>query len=491
MSVLGFPTNDEFDQLKKEVSDQIANLSSRVTITANESAELASESLKRIVELENVAKNSAERLKEILVAADHLDDQVAQLSGEIKEELENLRAINSDVLEKSKSTNEDIARIAKARTEADDSVAVIEEKVSEVNSYIEQSEGFPDAIEQLSNQLKSSEENAEKINSLLAHSAKRKAEIDELYKRIYGEDIKVDDDSVEHTDGIADELKRAYAEISEKLENFGKKIDVNINEVTSGFKTKLDDNNHAFEELIHNSKERIDALNNELRNLLPGAMAAGLSAAYEKKTKDEITAQEGFNNTFRNAIIGLVGVSLIPFAVDIYLLGWQSKDLVQVIKDTPSLIVSILPLYFPVLWLAYSANKKINLSKRLIEEYTHKAVLGKTFSGLSNQIDTLPNEDAIKGELRTRLLFNVLQVSAENPGKLISNYQKSDHPLMEALENSAKLSDSVDVLAKIPGFSALASKLAKRGEDLIKSQAKKIEQGLETNVVLEASPKGE
>lgn len=490
MAVLGFPTQDEFEQLKKEVLDQVADISNRVTITANESAELASESAKRTVELENEAKNSAERVKEILVAADHLDDQVAQLSDEIKEELDNLRAINAEVSEKLKSTNEHLERITQSRIGAEKAVSEIEGKVSEINSYVEESEDFPDAIEKLSEQLKGAEENAEKINSLLTHSAKKKGEIDELYKRIYGEDIKLDNDSIEHTDGIADELKFAYGEISEKLEKFGQKIDVNIKEVTSSFEKRLDDNSRTFEELIRDSRDRIVGINNELKNLLPGAMAAGLSAAYEKKTEDEIAALEKFNKTFRNAIIALVGVSLIPFAVDIYLLAWQSKELVHVIKDTPSLIVSILPLYFPILWLAYSSNKKINLSKRLIEEYTHKAVLGKTFSGLSNQIDTLPNEDAIKGELRTRLLFNVLQVSAENPGKLISNYQKSDHPLMEALENSAKLSDSVDVLAKIPGFGALANKLASRGEDLIKSQAKKIEQGLETNEALESLPKG-
>jgi hypothetical protein len=86
----------------------------------------------------------------------------------------------------------------------------------------------------------------------------------------------------------------------------------------------------------------------------------------------------------------------------------------------------------------------------------------------------------VKEELRTRLLFNVLQVSAENPGKLITNYNKADHPIMEALENSAKLSDSVEALAKIPGFSAIAKKLSDKGEGFLREQEAKVERGLAT-----------
>ncbi|MET3132368.1 hypothetical protein AAKU55_002640 [Oxalobacteraceae bacterium GrIS 1.11] len=216
-------------------------------------------------------------------------------------------------------------------------------------------------------------------------------------------------------------------------------------------------------------------------------MAAGLSAAYEEKKNDEINSLNSFDKVFRWAIGGMVCISSIPLGIDIYLFVWKSLDLVKIFKDTPTLILVILPLYFPVLWLAYSSNKKANLSKRLIEEYTHKSVLGKTFSGLSNQIETLQNQGAVKDELRTKLLFNVLQVSAENPGKLITNYSKSDHPLMDALENSVKLADSISALSKIPGFSAIANKLAQKTDDLLKENTKKVEDGLQTQEVMESS----
>jgi len=112
-------------------------------------------------------------------------------------------------------------------------------------------------------------------------------------------------------------------------------------------------------------------------------------------------------------------------------------------------------------------------------------VLGGTFSGLSNQIESLPRESVVRDELRTRLLFNLLQVSSENPGKLITDYNKSDHPLMDALENSAKLSDSIETLSKLPGFSAIANKLAARTEEILNNETKKVVDGLAAQDELE------
>ena len=131
-----------------------------------------------------------------------------------------------------------------------------------------------------------------------------------------------------------------------------------------------------------------------------------------------------------------------------------------------------------MLWLAYSSNKRINLSKRLIEEYTHKAVLGMTFDGLSNQVETLSCEENVRSELRTKLLFSLLQVSSENPGKLITNYEKSDHPIMEALENSSKLSDSIKTLERIPGFKSLAKTLSDKSDKILSNESEKVSRGL-------------
>lgn len=95
-----------------------------------------------------------------------------------------------------------------------------------------------------------------------------------------------------------------------------------------------------------------------------------------------------------------------------------------------SLVSPILMLYIPPLWIATSTSKKINLSKRLIEEYTHKEVVAKTFEGLSKQIEGI-KDHRVSADLKTRLLINILEISTENPGKLLSDYNKSDHPILE------------------------------------------------------------
>ena len=84
-------------------------------------------------------------------------------------------------------------------------------------------------------------------------------------------------------------------------------------------------------------------------------------------------------------------------------------------------------------------------------------------------------------ELRVKLLFNILQVSAENPGKLISDYNNSDHPLMEALENSEKLGSSVDRLENLPGFSALVARLSSKSKRIKKETESLVAKGLEVN----------
>ncbi|UTH76356.1 hypothetical protein [Chromobacterium sp. IIBBL 290-4] len=355
----------------------------------------------------------------------------------------------------------------------------------DINQYLEESQELPEQVDKTKSLVEQSQKYLENINELLNHAIKKKSEIDDLHRKIYGTDITKEDGSSEHTDGLKDQLEISYKRVSEGIKNLDESLASATAQQLAKYEEQQSNQKIEFENLIKTSNDTIKSTQEQLKALMPGAMAAGLSAAYESKKEEETKTLNRFEESFKKSIMGLVAISTIPFAVDIYLLGWKGHELINVIKDTPSLIISILPIYFPVLWLAYSSNKKINLSKRLIEEYTHKSVLGKTFSGLSNQIESLPHEGKIKEDLRTKLLFSVLQVSAENPGKLITDYQKSDHPLMEALEKSAKLSDAVDALGKIPGFNALAKKISEKGEELLSNQTKKVEEGLKINEDLE------
>lgn len=103
------------------------------------------------------------------------------------------------------------------------------------------------------------------------------------------------------------------------------------------------------------------------------------------------------------------------------------------------------------------------MAKRLAEEYAHKEALSKTFQGLEEQISRLDNSETA-AELKIKLLYNLVSVSAENPGKLIPNYNKADNPLMEFLDKSIAVSESLDKLKNIPGANIIAERILAKQE---------------------------
>lgn len=486
MGIFGSVDMKEFEDFKAEVANHVARLEEEIRSRATDSDEKARAAADNVATIETKVKASGAAIESVIGDLESYKAKALAELQALQSEKASLVSSNASLREKIDRTQELFDEIQGAKSTIDGASDEIADKVKSVNDYLAQSENLPHNVAETQKLLEESKALSEKISNTLNHSINRKAEIDKLVVEILGEDHKSDDGKIEHIDGLKDELERAYAEVATKTDALKSTIEKETSAISVHHKELLDGKLAEFEKLISISNARFGDVNNQLTGLLPGAMAEGLSAAYEKKKEDEVASLVASERNFFLAISGMVLISLIPFGADFYLLNFQGKDLVDVIKDTPNLVVAILPLYFPVLWMAYSANKRINLSKRLIEEYTHKAVLGKTFSGLSNQIETLHHQSEVKEELRTRLLFNVLQVSAENPGKLISNYNKSDHPLMDALENSAKLSDAVDSLSRIPGFASLAKKLGDKSEELLETQRKKVEAGLSAQVTLSA-----
>jgi len=402
-------------------------------------------------------QKAAEESEAIRQLLDDGKEAITTSNEKLKAELQTTLSLNEQLKTNVGESQKSRADLASSKAAADQHVVDIAALLENTKSLAKQAEDIPKRIEaadKLQTQCEGFRDNLQGVVNL---SLERKNQIDQAHIEIYGQDIAKLDDTAEHVDGLRDKIRKSFD------------------------KTDLD-----LKDLISRASTDVGSVTDQLKALLPGGMAAGLSAAYEAKATDEINSLRSLEKNFVLAIGVLMLVSLIPFAVDIWLLR-QGKDLLEVLGLTP--VLQILPVYFPALWFAYSTNKKINLSKRLIEEYTHKSVLGKTFSGLSNQIDSLPKESAVAHELRTRLLYNVLQVSAENPGKLITDYNKADHPVMEALENSSKLSDSIDALERIPGFKKLTQWLTDQKDEMADEVGKKVGAGLDAAKALVAPVK--
>ncbi|UCS93773.1 hypothetical protein KZP23_01680 [Echinicola marina] len=439
---------DRIDYLEEErlkIWERITELEKDLKAKSSDSEKEAKEHSKKAALFRNRAES---RLKE---ATDFLSD--------IEKEVELIAGLG-------KSTEEKVKEI-------DDLLLTIKNAESSLSNLEELQEKFPNIDDHLNNLETLSESITDyhsKSQASLNNINKRKKEVDEIYFEIFGYDQENDETGeTQHIGGVKEELEEAYSQLIEDIDQ-GKK---DLEKLNSSYKENYKD----FEKEYH---KKYTQITEEIAGLLPNALTAGLSSAFSSKKTDEVMSAKWHRITFFSGIGLMILVSMIPAAVSYYYITLD-VPLDEVILKLPRVVLAILPIYIPILWLAYSSNKKLNLSKRLIEEYSHKEVLSRTYEGLTKQIANMGDKDNSE-ELRFRLLANFLQVTSENPGKLISNYEASDHPLMEALEQSYKFQLVIDKLEGIPGMGKIAAILDKKKQKKFEEKEKIINEAWKVNV---------
>lgn len=328
------------------------------------------------------------------------------------------------------------------------------EKIDNLSNFMEEYPELDETLSKTNQFISDIEGNLNKSKTTLNSINNRKKEIEEFYEEIFGYTDADENGEETFVDGKKDLLEELYSDLKNDIANSQE----NISKINEDYKTKYS----AFES---EHKAKYEKILKEIKGLLPNALTAGLSSAFSKKKTDEEILLGELQKRFQKGINFLIGVSLIPFIVSLVYL-FQGHELDETILKLPRMVLAIIPMYIPILWLTYSSSKKINLSKRLIEEYAHKEVLSKTYEGLSKQITSIDDEKQSE-ELKYRLLSTFLQVASENPGKLISNYEASDHPIMEALEQSYKFQLAIDKLEGIPGMGKFAAILERKSKKKI------------------------
>lgn len=413
--------------------------------------------------------------------SEHLNNAY-HISHSLEEILKQSQQSENSVNNSNEKINELYEKIEGISVQVNDTQKNIQDNVTWLNEAIEENIELPSQIENVKENISTISDLEVNASGIVKKIATFHSKVKELHNEILGYNSEDEDGKSIHIDGLKEELAESYSNLQSEYEKLKESIEgtkTDTDEFFEDFKSK---SKTQLDDLISEHKTQHDDAYDQIMTLLPTALTAGLASAYEDKVTNEVEDLENHKSTFKHSIIGLVIVSLIPFAIDTYLLLFLQKDLMSVIADTPKLILSILPLYLPILWIAHSSNKKVNLSKRLIEEYTHKGVLSKTFEGLSREINELEDNEASK-ELRQKLLFNLLTVNAENPGKLISNYKVTDHPLMDALDKSMKLGTAIEKLHNLPGFGGIVRRLERKQKiEQTKAQVK-------ADVALDNTPK--
>lgn len=438
---------------------------------------------KKTSDYETDAKTSAEKATEFKTAAEEAKNETVQYSEEINTKLSEVRTAFSDfeqlvkgIKENANNSETNYVLIKAIYDNIESKTATIQAQIADIEKIFESKPQIDEKLAKLGEVFTKGDDYDTKLISLYKSITERKKEIDDLYYQIIGYTEKDDNAQEVRVKGLKDELKESYDQLTQKMTQFTDDLNA-LKTVTSSRYDEffIQKEKHLTDNLDKWQKEHQLVLK-KIESLLPNALTTGLSYAYSEKKQAEEKENNKHLNSFQIAIKGLVVISLIPFAISLISI-FQRESWETVIFRIPRIVLAILPLYLPVLWVAYSANRKMNLTKRLIEEYSHKEVLSKTFEGLSKQINTLDDKD-ITSDLRVKLLYNILEVSSENPGKLISDYNKSDHPIMDALDKSAKLTDAVTNLEKIPGLSKLVATMQKKSEDALKKEAEKVAIGL-------------
>ena len=376
--------------------------------------------------------NANDTEKELRTIKDQLSNiltQIKEIDIRIPEETKNAKSlVNSLAQLKSKyrdyeATYNDIVSkttsISNTAQEADSDIAKIREakdKIQEISTQANEIKEAIDANPDIIDDIDNMNEQITNVGALYSQAEKDKNEIRKLYQTLFGYNVKNSETGeTKHVDGLKQQLDSTYDNLKAKMETLEKETKQN------------------FANTINEWSSQYDALKESVENLLPGAMSAGLAEAYKDKRKRETTSYRIGYFVFIMIIIVLIGFASIPGIV----VANSNLALIEAIKEAPMLTMTLSPVYAALIWLGIFQNKKLNLSKKLIEEYSHKEATAKTYAGLAKQIAEV-GDDEMSKSLKIKLLEQTLNAAAQNPSECITNHEKSDNPIMSLLNMSSK-----------------------------------------------------
>lgn len=403
------PINTEFEASSSEIKN-----------IKNQMAELA----KRLSELD---VRIPEEIKEAL----SLKRSIEQLKGRYKD----YESIYNDMLSKTSS-------ISSSATNAVNNLEVIKSVREQIDTIRDEINTIKEAIDQnpdIVEDIDTMNEQISNVSTMYAQAEKDKNEIRKLYRTIFGyTTTNAETGETKHVQGLKHELDETYEALKTNISNFEKTTKQN------------------YTDNIAEWANQYNAIKSNIESLLPGAMSAGLAEAYKTKRENEEKLYDDGSKLFIKMIATLATVAAIPAIVIICLVFFGNVDFLEAIKETPSLTFALAPVYAALIWLGIFQNKKLNLSKKLIEEYSHKEATAKTFAGLAKQISEVGDDDVSKA-LKTKLLEQTLEAAAKNPSDCITNHEKSDNPMFSLLNMSEKLIKQAGGAENVSKILAMAS----------------------------------
>lgn len=201
----------------------------------------------------------------------------------------------------------------------------------------------------------------------------------------------------------------------------------------------------SFEKEQKLLNDKSAALAEKTAKLLSDATTGILSKEFERKRSTELETYQLNTIGFGVIIVLIIGVLVFGDLIVNWLFNiGAANTLIQICLR----FLTRLSITGPLIWWAIVQNKKMNLSKKLAEEYWHKEIVAKTFVGLSDQIDKNTEGDTAK-DLRIKLLNLTLDAIAKDPADCIGNHNDSDNPIKAVSQKGLKkVNDILDTAIK-------------------------------------------
>lgn len=342
---------------------------------------------------------------------DAVVDATKEVSDRHKEMSQNLKEIRKSIEQHESSAKNKLDEITQAS-----------ERISDVEKQVFGDEGY-----------------AQKFNQLIASAEERYQDINTYYEEIFHDDagsISIKNQvgsakkDIESSKSQIDEQMSSVSDRVDQLKSFYKKIfgDPDNTEENKGLKAELEVRKEELEKFERDQKERYEALNTEINSLLPGATSAGLATAYHDLKKSFDKPIKNANFLFYCSIGGLVLLAAFMTFENFGDIQGQSWDVV--LKS----FIYRLPLYGPILWLAFYASKRRSEHNRLQQEYAHKEALAKSYHSYKQQIEALNTEDEA---MLKSLMVKSIDAISHNASDTLDKGHGDKHPLHEIAEKTA------------------------------------------------------
>ena len=298
----------------------------------------------------------------------------------------------------------------------------IEELKPTVNSFEEAIKTVITDAETASKNIKTLEEAFAKKNEELQESVKPFSNLLTDIKTSYEDFFSKPDATIQSkAEKLADhhstiqKFEQSSLALKNEIEGFRDYIFGNEEAKVGGFKQEAEALVKTNKTLMDSWATSYSALNEKINGLLPGGTSTGLATAYQNQRLSYKWPVIIWSSAFVLTLIGMIWFAIYNY-----------KEVTN-FKQSINYIMARLPFFAVSIWLATFIGKRLNQNMRLMQEYSFKEALAKSYEGYKKEIEKLADEDA-KAILIKKQLETMVEMFGFNPSQTLESHSHNEEP---------------------------------------------------------------